>query len=313
VHCGVALPDGMSGWLLKKVLGWPYIVYTYAKEITETFSMERLHQYRRRALLEAERVVTISQYTRQELMRLGVEPDRIIIVPPGVDADRFQPDQEAGQRIRTLYGLEGKPILLTVARLIPRKGCDQVIEALPFILQQAPEATYVIVGEGPDEERLRELVQSVGVGNCVVFTGSVPDKDLPAWYNAADVVVMPNREEGSDVEGFGIVFLEANGCGKPVIGGRSGGAVDAIVNGETGYLVDPYDSQAIAEAVVRLLTDPALAHRIGAQGREWAQEFSWKRAARQVQTLTAEVVSDRERSFGIGRAVRSLQFFACPL
>jgi len=313
VHCGVALPDGMSGWLLKKVLGWPYIVFTYAKEITETFSMERLHRYRQRTLLEAERVVTISQYTRQELIRLGVEPDRIIIAPPGVDADYFQPNREAGEHIRSLYGLGEKPILLTVARLIPRKGHDRVIEAMPFILQQVPEAIYVIVGEGPDEERLRKLVQSVGVGNRVAFIGSVPAADLLGWYNAADLMVMPNRRENGDVEGFGIVFLEANACGKPVIGGRSGGVMDAIDDGESGCLVDPYDSQAVAKAAIRLLADPALAHRMGARGREWAKKFSWERAARQVQTLAAEVVSDCDGSFGIGQAMRSLQFFARPL
>lgn len=292
VHCGVALPDGMSGWLLKRVLGRPYIVYTYAKEITESPSMERLHHDRRRALQEADRVVTISQYTRGELIRLGVDPARIVMIYPGVDATRFQPDGEARQRIRARHDLDDRPVLLTVARLIPRKGHDQVIEAMPLILQQVPEVAYLIVGSGPAEEHLRTLAQSRGVAERVIFAGAVSDEDLPAYYNAADLFLMPNREEGGDVEGFGIVFLEANACGKPVIGGRSGGAVDAVTDGETGYLVAPYSSEAIAEAVVRLLTDSALARRMGERGRERVQrEFSWERAAQQVRVLTAEVVA----------------------
>ena len=293
VHCGVVLPDGMSGWLLKRVLGWPYIVYTYAKEITEPPSMERLYGDRRRALVEADRVVTISRHTRQELVRLGVDPARIVVVYPGVDADRFRPDLEAGRRVRALYDLGERPVLLTVARLVPRKGHDRVLEALPLILQRVPEAVYVIVGSGPDEERLRGLAHAHGVAERVIFAVTVSDEDLPAYYNGADLLVMPNREEGGDVEGFGIVFLEANGCGKPVIGGRSGGAVDAIADGESGYLVDPYSPQAIAEAVMRLLTDPVLARRMGEAGRERAQrEFSWEQAARQVEALTAEVAAE---------------------
>jgi len=292
VHCGVVLPDGMSGWLLKKVLGWPYIIYTYAKEITQTLSMERLYRDRRQVLVEADRVVTISRYTRQELTRMGVDPARIVIVYPGVDTARFRLDLEAGRRIRALYNLEKRPVLLTVARLVPRKGHDRVIEALPTVLQRVPEAVYVIVGSGPDEERLRRLAESQGVKDRVIFAGAVSDKDLPAWYSAADLLVMPNREEEGDVEGFGIVFLEANACGKPVIGGCSGGTVDAVIDGETGYLVNPCDPEDIAEAAIRLLTDLTLAHRMGERGRERVQkDFSWRRAARQVQGLTAEVVA----------------------
>jgi len=314
VHCGVVLPDGMSGWLLKKVLGWPYIVYTYAKEVTEPLPLERLHEHRRRVLIEADRVVTISRYTRQELIRLGVDPARIVMVYPGVDAERFRPDPEAGQRIRALYGLGERPVLLTVARLIPRKGHDMVIAALPSILQQVPEAVYVIVGSGPDEGRLRRLAEGQGVADRVLFAGAVPDEDLPAWYNAADLLVMPNREEEGDVEGFGIVFLEANACATPVIGGRSGGAVDAVADGETGYLVDPASPEAVAEAAVRLLTDPALARRMGERGRERARrEFSWERAARQVRELTAEVMAAARGRRGVWaypvRMGRSWRFF----
>jgi len=300
IHCGVALPDGMSGWLLKRTLGCPYIVYTYAKEITSPLPMKRLYSDRQQTLQEADRVVTISQYTRGELIRLGVDPARIVMVYPGVDATCFQPDGEARQRIRARHDLSDRPVLLTVARLIPRKGHDQVIEAMPLILSQVPEAVYLIVGSGPAEEHLRTLAQSRGVAERVIFVGAVSDEDLPAYYNAADLFLMPNREEGGDVEGFGIVFLEANACNKPVIGGRSGGTVDAVADGETGYLVDPYSPEAIAEAAICLLTDPTLARRMGERGRERVQrEFSWERAAQQVQKLTAEVATEARSRRGV--------------
>lgn len=293
VHCGLTLPDGMSGWLLKKALGKPYIVYTYAKEVTELWPTEWHRRNFQRVLRGAERIVTISDYTKKRLVQLGVSPSKIVMIYPGVDSEAFHPDPAAGRAIRDCYGLfDGQPVLLTVARLIRRKGHDKVIEALPSILRQIPDAVYLIVGTGPEADRLRAYAQQQGVADRVIFAGRVPDEDLPAHYNAADVFIMPNREEGTNVEGFGIVFLEANACGKPVIGGCSGGAVDAIADGETGYLVNPSSPIDIAEAVVRLLAAPALARRMGVQGRERAQQrFSWERAARQVRQLTAEIAA----------------------
>lgn len=315
VHCGVTIPDGMSGWLLKKALGKPYIVYTYAKEILEPLPTEWHRLNFQRALREADGIVTISKYTQGKLVELGVDPSQIAVIYPGVDLKAFQPNSAAGQTIRARHGLlDGRPVLLTVARLIPRKGHDKVIEALPAILGQVPDVVYLIVGTGPQEDRLRTHAQEKGVADRVIFAGRVSDEELPAYYNAADVFIMPNREDETDVEGFGIVFLEANACGVPVIGGHSGGAVDAIADGESGYLVDPSSPQAIAEAASRLLTDPALARRMGEAGRERARwEFSWERAARQVYTLTAEVAAatrgSRMAPAHPARLARSCHFF----
>lgn len=296
VHCGLSLPDGMSGWLLKSTLGKPYVIYTYAKEILEPLPTEWHHRNFQRALNEADRIVTISQYTGEQLVQLGVDPSKIVMVYPGVDTKVFRPDPAAGQTIRARHGLsEDQPVLLTVARLIPRKGHDQVIAALPAISEQSPDVVYLIVGTGPAEDWLRTHAQEKGVADRVILAGHVPDEELADYYNAADVFIMPNRESGTDIEGFGIVFLEANACGKPVVGGRSGGAVDAIADGKSGFLVNPHSPQDIAEAVIRLLADPSLARRMGEQGRVRAQqEFTWKRAARQVQALTAEVTAATE-------------------
>jgi len=315
VHCGLAIPDGMSGWLLKKVLGKPYVVYTYAKEILEPWPTEWHRRKFQWVLRGADRVVTISKYTEGRLVQLGVDPSRIVMVYPGVDHRTFHPETAAAHAIRVRHGIsDGQPVLLTVARLVLRKGHDKVIEALATISEQVPDIVYLVVGEGPEADRLQMYARDRGVGDRLIFAGPVPDDELPAYYNAADVFIMPNRDEGTDVEGFGIVFLEANACGKPVIGGRSGGAVDAIADGETGYLVDPCSPPDIAQSAVRLLSDPALARRMGERGRERArQDFSWDRAARQVQTLTAEVaaVTKRRRMAWVhpGRLARSCRFF----
>jgi phosphatidylinositol alpha-1,6-mannosyltransferase len=317
----MAIPDGMSGWLLKRALGTRYIVYTYGKEILRSWSTEAERRGFRWALESADRVVTISQYTKEKLVELKVDPSNVEIVYPGVDSAMFRPDPAMRRRIRARHGIaDYQRVLLTVARLTPgegatlRKGHDKVIEALPEIVARVPDVVYLIVGTGPAEGQLRARSQERGVADQVIFAGYVPDEDLPAYYNAADVFIMPNREEGINVEGFGIVFLEANACGKPVIGGRSGGTVDAIADGESGYLVDPYDPSDIAESAIRLLTDPALAKHMGKVGRRRALEtFSWERAARQVNALTNDVASasgDRRTSLVHPvRLARSCRFF----
>jgi phosphatidylinositol alpha-1,6-mannosyltransferase len=321
VHCGVTIPDGMSGWLLKNALGRPYVVYTYAKEILGPWSNEWDERSKERALAEADRIVTISDYTRGKLGELGIDPHRIQIAPPGVDLDTFRPDDDAGRRIRARHGIAvDRPVMLTVARLTPgkrhvlRKGHDMVIDALPAISARLPDVTYLIVGTGSEEARLQALVREKGLSERVIFAGRVPDEDLPAYYNAADIFIMPNREEGTNVEGFGIVFLEANACGKPVIGGRSGGTVDAVADGESGYLVDPRDASEITQATIRLLTDPVLARRMGRAGRERAQrEFCWDSTAQQVYALTKEIAAtsgaETARLVNPGELTRSIGFF----
>ena len=304
VHCGLTIPDAMTGWLLKRALDRPYVVFTYAKEILGPWPTEEHRRRAQETLNGSDRVVTISAYTRDKLIGLGIEASRIEMVHPGVDLKAFHPDPASGRRIRARLGLSAdQPVLLTVARLMPRKGDvarkghDTVIDALPAILTVCPDTAYVIVGEGCDRLRLEALVRDRQLDERVVFAGQVPDADLPGYYNAADVFVMPNREEGTNVEGFGIVFLEANACGKPVIGGRSGGTADAIADGESGYLVDPKDSAAVARATIGLLTDTSLALRMGSAGRRRAEaSFSWERASRQVQSITRSVADASGRN-----------------
>jgi phosphatidylinositol alpha-1,6-mannosyltransferase len=162
-------------------------------------------------------------------------------------------------------------VIVTVGSLTARKGHDMVIRALPRLRETVPDITYLIVGQGGYRAKLEELAMSLGVRDRVIFVGQVSAEDLPDIYALADVFVMPSREhlESCDVEGFGLVFLEASACAKPVVGGRSGGIPDAIVDGVTGLLVNPNDAEDIANSLARLLTNSNLAIRLGQQGRCW--------------------------------------------
>lgn len=217
----------------------------------------------------ADRMIALGEYQADLLEQLGIGRERIFVSPEGVDVSSFQrPAAEVmGGALRRRHRLEGRRILLTVSRLAPHKGHDAVIRALPDILRRVPEAAYLIVGDGSCSEHLRRLAAQVGVAEHVHFAGFVPDDELPGYYHLCDLFVMPSKELDGDTEGFGIVFLEAAACGKPAIGGRTGGAVEAVQDGRTGLLVEPESIEEIAGAAVRLLTDTELAHRLGEAGR----------------------------------------------
>jgi phosphatidylinositol alpha-1,6-mannosyltransferase len=190
----------------------------------------------------------------------------------GVDGERFRPDVNP-RLIRDRYGLDGARVLLTVGRLVERKGHDVVIRALRRVSEAIGPVRYLIAGSGSEERRLRALAADLGCADEVIFIGHVSDEDLPPLYAACDVFVMPSRalQERDGIEGFGIVFLEAGASGKPVIGGRSGGITDAVLDGTTGVLVNPQDVEEIAEALIRLLRDREDAARMGEEGRRRAE------------------------------------------
>lgn len=167
-------------------------------------------------------------------------------------------------------------ILLTISHLVKRKGHDLVIRALSNIVKEQPDIYYIIVGRGPEEERLRKLSIQLGVDNRVVFAGFVPQSELNDYMNACDIFVMPNRNEEGDVEGYGIVFIEANACKKAVIAGNSGGAVDAVIDGETGFLIDSLSEEHLRTTIMKLINDEELCKKIGEQGYNRAvNQLNW--------------------------------------
>jgi phosphatidylinositol alpha-1,6-mannosyltransferase len=180
--------------------------------------------------------------------------------------------------VRRRYGLDGAPVVVCVSRLVPRKGQDVLIDGWPRVLARHPSARLLIVGGGPAERSLRRAVTARGLQDSVVLTGPVPHADLPAHYAAGDVFAMPcrTRRGGLDVEGLGMVFLEAAACGLPVVAGTSGGAPETVQEGITGHVVEPRSADAVAGVLVRLLDDPAKARAMGAAGRAWVeQRWSW--------------------------------------
>lgn len=242
-----------------------------------------LYAAHRRSVLQAvDGVFPVSGYTGRLVVADGVSADRVTVVPNGTDLSRFEL-ADASARVRAFrasQGLGEGPVLLTVARLWPRKGIDRVIALLPELRLAYPGLRYLVVGAGPDRARLERLAENLSVTSICRFAGQVSADLLPVAYRAADVFVMPARTDGASVEGFGLAFCEAGACARPVVGTDSGGIADAIVDGETGLLVPEEDPLALRTALQRLLSDPALSARLGAQGlRRIEREGTWDHTA----------------------------------
>lgn len=231
-------------------------------------------------------VTYLGEYTRARLARVVPRLERL---PSGVDTSLFRPGA-GGSEVRRRHGLVDRPVVVCVSRLVPRKGQDVLIRALPEIRRRVPDAALLCVGGGPYLPALQRIAREEGVPSSVVFTGSVPWSELPAHYDAGDVFAMPcrTRRRGLEVEGLGIVFLEASATGLPVVAGRSGGSPDAVLDGTTGHLVDGTSVEAVADAVAGLLEDRVRARAMGLDGRSWVEEeWRWDVLAARLRTLLA--------------------------
>jgi phosphatidylinositol alpha-1,6-mannosyltransferase len=223
-------------------------------------------------------VTYVSRYTRGRFASAFGPNAALEHLPPGVDSERFRPDPASSSEMRARHGLGQRPTVVCLSRLVPRKGQDMLIRALPSIRQRVSGAALVIAGGGPYLDTLRGLAGRFGVTDHVTFTGGVPSADLPAYHAMADVFAMPCRTRGAglDVEGLGIVFLEASATGVPVIAGSSGGAPETVQHNKTGLVVDGRSVQQVADAVSELLGDPDRAAAMGAAGREWVTtQWRW--------------------------------------
>jgi phosphatidylinositol alpha-1,6-mannosyltransferase len=233
-------------------------------------------------------VTFVSKYTRSRFAAAFGPMAALEYLPSGVDTQQFQPNPAAGKEIRARYGLGDRPVAVCVSRLWPRKGQDMLIKALPGIRRRVPEAALLLVGGGPYEDRLRALAGQLGVGDHVIMTGRVPWEELPAHFVAGDVFAMPCRTHGRglDVEGLGIVYLEASASGLPVVAGRSGGAPETVLDGVTGNVVDGRDLDEITDKVATLLADPTLAGEMGEAGRRWvSRHWRWEDIAARLARL----------------------------
>ncbi|OAN27383.1 glycosyltransferase family 4 protein [Mycolicibacterium iranicum] len=287
VWFGAAAPLALLAPLARAAGAQRVIASTHGHEVG--WSMLPLARTALRRIGNDTDVVTyISDYTRNRFASAFGAQAALEHVPPGVDTERFVPDEVARAKLRARYGLGDRPVVVCLSRLVPRKGQDMLIRALPAIRQRVPGAALVIVGGGPYRTSLHRLAHTFGVAEHVVFTDGVPGDELPAHHAMADVFAMPCRTRGSglDVEGLGIVYLEASSTGVPVVAGRSGGAPETVVDGQTGHVVDGWDVGAIAAAVGNLLADPARAAEMGAAGRRWAVDnWQWSRQAQRLSRL----------------------------
>lgn len=279
VHCGRVLPEGLGAMLGRKRLGAQYACWAHGEDIALAMESREMALWTRKISRQSLGMFANSKHTAQMLYAIGVPEDRTYVITPGVDTRVFTPEIN-GSEFRARHAPNGEPLLLSIGRLQRRKGFDLGIKAVAVLKNTMPDIRYVIVGGGEDEGYLKALVDQCGVSENVTVVGQVPSGDLPKYYSACDFFVHPNRIEGVDVEGFGIVFLEAAATAKAVIGGDSGGVREAVLHEKTGLLVSGEDVEELSEAMRKLIEDRAYCAELGRNGRQRVlDELTWDRAA----------------------------------
>ncbi len=276
VHAGRVLPEGLVGLIVARIFRKPLVVYAHGEEIT-TWRQTGKFKAMKFTYKNADHVIANSNFTLKELIKIGVDESKIILISPGVDLECFRPGLETMDLQQSIGLLENAKLILSVGRLSRRKGFDQVIRALPHLIEAGVDVHYAIIGIGEDEGYLNSLAQELGVSERLHMLGHVSADDLPRWYNACDLFAMPNREINGDTEGFGMVFQEAAACGTPSLAGLAGGTGDAVVEGVTGLRVDGESLENIVLALQRLLS-----FRVGNDGKlndEVRQSISWETVA----------------------------------
>ena len=278
-----------TAWLgefCRRLFGTRMVLYIHGEEITTRFDAGSFGSRRAAHLRSADAVVAVSRFTQKALVeQMGVASERVCLIENGVDTRRFSPGPDDAD-FRAKYGLGRRRLVVAVGRLVARKGFDQTIRAWPAVHSAQPDAHLVIIGDGPQRAELQALADASGVGESITLTGAVSDAELLAAYRSASLFAMPNRTmPDGDTEGFGLVFLEANACGRAVVGGRAGGAVEAVREGVSGLLVDGESTDEIGEAIKRILGDDALRGRLEAGAIAHAQANSWTSRVRLFQDL----------------------------
>ncbi|HJQ45169.1 MAG TPA: glycosyltransferase family 4 protein [Amycolatopsis sp.] len=276
VWFGAAAPLALLGQSLRAAGARRIVACTHGHEVGWSM-LPAARQALRRIGDTADVVTYVSKYTRRRFASAFGAMAGLEYLPSGVDTDLFRPDDAARAEIRERHGLGDRPTIVCVSRLMPRKGQDVLIQAMLEVRRRVPDAALLIVGGGPYRKTLVQLIESRGLGGAVVLTGSVPWPELPAHYAAGDVFAMPARTRGKglDVEGLGLVYLEAAATGLPVVAGTSGGAPETVLDEVTGHVVDGRDVGQLVETLAPLLADPGRARKMGAAGRAWVSE-NWR-------------------------------------
>lgn len=306
LHCGNIRPAGYAVAWASWRAGVPYVVYVNGgdllRERKKASESALKRATARRILGRAAGIAATSKWVAElagEVMDLaGVrQMPAIGAFDLGTDPETFRPDRDSG-RLRAKWGVGDSPLILTVARLVPHKGQDMGIRAIAAVKEAYPDVRYVLVGEGHDEQRLRDLASELGVAERTIFAGPLPDDDLPEAYATSTLYLGPSRvDDEINVEGFGISFLEASASGLPVVAGDSGGVRSAVRDGETGIVVSPTDVRAIADAITAFLGDSSKRATYGAAGRRAVEtHYNWERVARDTRDFTLTVAGSRKKN-----------------
>lgn len=281
---GQILPLGTAAYLVSLFHPIKYTVFLHGMDLAFALRTGQKRFLSKLILRRAAKIICANSYIKDKLIATWPQfEDKIGVINPGIEGGVPETDPYDLRSIKNSYNLEGKTILLSLGRLVKRKGVDQTIEALA----QLPEENinnlmYFIAGAGPEEEYLKKLVP-LRLAKKIIFLGKLSEEEKWAWLRLCDIFIMPSRDISGDFEGFGIVYLEANLCGKPVIAGDSGGVKDAVINEVTGLLVDPEKTDSVGAAISRLLNDPELRNKLGKQGRQRAlKEFNWESQAAKI-------------------------------
>ncbi|MBI5749468.1 MAG: glycosyltransferase family 4 protein [Nitrospinae bacterium] len=299
IHCGQVFSAGFVGYVCHLFFGKPYFPYVHGADFLEFTTP--FPSFKRRGLRggkiilnlilkNASLIIANSSFTKNALIGFGISERKIIVINPPVYYKRFEKIGNV-EELKENYGLKGKKVLLTVGRLVERKGHDYVIKALPDIIKEIPEIHYLIVGDGVYRSELERLSGKLNVRDFITFAGFIPDEELPEYYAMCDVFIMASREikERGDVEGFGIVYLEANAMKKPVIAGRSGGITDAVEDGVNGILVNPTEERDIAQVIIKLMKDDKMRRGLGESGyKRVVEKFSPERQAEMLYESTSK-------------------------
>jgi phosphatidyl-myo-inositol dimannoside synthase len=302
LHCGRCITEGWVGWLFQRLTGVPYLSYVHGEDVNissdrSAFGVMSSRQHRwmgKRVLRDARVLIANSENSRMILESAWKIPtDRIRVVNPGVDVSRFRP-ADPDLAVREALGWGNRPVVLTVGRLQKRKGHDMLIRALPEIRAQIPNVLYVIVGNGEELSSLQELVKSFNLSDHVQFRIGTSDEELIRCYQQCDLFVLPNRTIGHDIEGFGMVLVEAQACGKPVVAGDSGGTRETMLVPETGRIVRCEGGPELGQTLIQLLSDLPLLRTMGLAANNWAHDqFAWDAVVKRMDSIFHEAVAAR--------------------
>jgi phosphatidylinositol alpha-1,6-mannosyltransferase len=288
LHCGRVLPEGVIAWLLNLFTGIPYVCYVHGEDLETAQSSREQYFICGQVIKRAKTIICNSQNSANIVAKFGAQAAaKTQVLHPGVDSDLFVPEQRNEKSLTSLNWIN-KRIVLTVGRLQARKGQDMMIKAIPEILKTVPNFLYAIVGDGEELDALVKLSAELKVDQHIQFLRGITDEQMIECYQQCDLFILPNRTIDNDIEGFGMVLVEAQSCGKPVIAGDSGGTKETMLLGESGVIIDATQPSNIASTVVGMLSDEQKLKDMGSKGREHVlKSLDWKALVQRAKELFA--------------------------